>query len=94
MDTTEFIILFSRFFKAAQQCAMGLSSGEYCGRNITLRPKLLATSLTLFLLWKEALSIISVLPYSREGHNNFISHSSNNSPSIVPSYCIGSVSLP
>ena len=93
-EVTESTTPFSIFFRTAQQRSIGLSSGEYGGRNITLCPKLLAILSTFFLLWKEALSIISVLPDSKDGHKNFLSHSSNNSPSIVPSYCIGSVSLP
>lgn len=93
-EVTESTTPFSSFFRTAQQRSIGLSSGEYGGRNITLCPKLTAIFSTFFLLWKEALSIISVLPDSNDGHKHFLSHSSNNSPSIVPSYCIGSVSLP
>ena len=93
-EVTESITPFIIFFKATQQRSIGLSSRSTAeGILLPYVQKLLAMLSTFFLLWKEALSIISVLPDSRDGHKNFLSHFSNNSPSIVPSYCIGSVSL-
>ena len=46
-------------FSQAQNFSMGLSSGEYGGRNRSLHPA--------FWVWNEALSITIMVPCSREG---------------------------
>ena len=73
----------------AQNFSMGLSSGEYGGRNRSLQPADRAAESSLFLEWKEALSITITVPLSREGRSRLENQNSKRLLSIVPLYWNG-----
>lgn len=82
-------ILRKKRFSQAQNFSMGLSSGEYGGRNRSLQPAFWAAENNRFLEWNEALSITITVPLSREGRSWLENQNSKRLLSIVPLYWNG-----
>ena len=83
------------FFNFGQKRSIGLRSGEYGGRKISVHPAFFISALVISDLCIEALSIITICPGFRFGISMFSSQKLNNFASQVHVYPNGAkISFP
>ena len=81
--------------RLAHNFSIGFNSGEYGGRKIKCWLYLQAISVSLFFLWKDALSITITVSSGRYGKRHCSNQNSNSVLSVVPLYCNGAmIALP
>ena len=81
-------------FMFAKSLSIGLSSGEYGGKNSKLAPQAAINASVCWLLWKDALSNMTTCDASSSGHSTFSSHALKASASQAPSKSTGAVKRP
>ena len=65
------------FLRLAQVFSIGLKSGEYAGKNITLQPASSANFFKTFLRCQDALSMMITEPAGISTSNTLLNHNSN-----------------